>query len=362
MTEARIHPDQALVLLALTENTILSTGPHGESPTPAAEIELTYNERRRLRGLGATAAVVMHIESEKTKAEVDGLTATLTELGIKVIASTNGEGRTEKQVADIEAVLFQKPSVVVSIPWSARDEAAAYRKIVDSGAKLVFIEDVPDGFVAGRDYVSVVAADNFGNGVVSAHLMAQALDGKGTIGMIEHQADFFVTRQRADAFEVTIAENYPGLRIVGRQGVSGPDFAADGEAAGAALLAAQPDLAAIWAVWDAPARGAMTAARAAGRTDLVVTTFDLGLNVAVELATDGMIKGVGAQRPYAAGVTEALLAGYAILGKSAPPFVALPALPVTRGNVLAAWDEVYGQPPPESLSRASSSPGGDRHP
>ena len=86
----------------------------------------------------------------------------------------------------------------------------------------MFIDNVPSGFVAGRDYVSVVAADNYGNGVASAHLMAQALDGKGTVGMVEHKVDFFVTRQRADAFEATIAENYPGMRIVGREGVSGP--------------------------------------------------------------------------------------------------------------------------------------------
>ena len=357
-----MQPDQALILLALTENTILGTGPHGEPPTSASDVELTYDERKRLQELGATAAIVMHIQSEKTKAEVNGLTTTFNELGIKVIASTNAEGRTEQQVADIETVLVQRPSVVVSTPWSAGDEVAAYRKIVDSGAKLVFLEDVPDGFMAGRDYLSVVAADNYGNGVVSAHLMAQALGGTGTVGMVEHKADFFVTRQRAAAFEATIAENYPGMLIVGRKGVSGPDFAADGEAAGAALLAAHRDLAAIWVVWDAPATGVLAAARAASRTDLVVTTIDLGLDVALELAGGGMIKGVGAQRPYDAGVTEALLAGYAILGKAAPPFVALPALPVTHSNVLTAWDEVYRQPPPETLALARKRPDGDPHP
>ena len=354
MTEARVPPNQALVLMALTENTILSTGPHGESPTSATDVELTYAERKRLRGLGATAAIVMHIQNDKVTSEVNGLTTTLDELGIKVIASTNAEGRTAKQVADIETVLVQRPSVVVSIPWSPADEVAAYRKIVDSGAKLVLIEDVPDGFVAGRDYVSVVAADNFGNGVASAHLMAQALDGRGTVGMVEHEAAFFATRQRAEAFQATIAENYPGMRILGRQGVSGPDFAAEGEAAAAKLLAAHPDLDAIWAAWDGPAVGVMAAARAAGRADLVVTAIDLGLDVAIELATGGMIKGIGAQRAYDAGVTEALLAGYACLGKAAPSFVALPALPVSRTNVLAAWDEVYRRPAPAALAAAVS--------
>jgi len=55
---------------------------------------------------------------------------------------------------------------------------------------------------------------------------------------------------------------------------------------------------------------------------------NLGLNVAVDMAQNGLVKGVGAQRPYDQGVTEELLAGYGLLGKPAPAYVALPALPV----------------------------------
>ena len=94
----------------------------------------------------------------------------------------------------------------------------------------------------------------------------------------------------------------------------------------------------------------------------MVTTFDLGLDVAVELAKGGLVKGVGAQRPYDTGATEALLAGYALLGKAAPAFVALPALPVTQRNVLTAWAEVYRQPPPAALVAAATAPGMDRRP
>jgi ribose transport system substrate-binding protein len=64
------------------------------------------------------------------------------------------------------------------------------------------------------------------------------------------------------------------------------------------------------------------------------------------MAHDGFVKGLGAQRPYDQGVTEALLAGYGLLGKEAPAFVALPALPVTKENLLDAWQIVYRQPAP----------------
>ncbi len=51
--------------------------------------------------------------------------------------------------------------------------------------------------------------------------------------------------------------------------------------------------------------------------------------------------GLGAQRPCDQGLRDAKLAAYVLLGKPAPPDVALDALPVTRDNLLPAWREVY---------------------
>ncbi len=104
-------------------------------------------------------------------------------------------------------------------------------------------------------------------------------------------------------------------------------------------------------MWDQPAEGVIAAARTAGRDNLVITTIDLGLNVAVEMAREGLVKGLGAQRPYDQGVIEALLAGYGLLGKPAPAYVALPALPVTRDNLLDAWKTVYHSEAPASVTK-----------
>ena len=84
------------------------------------------------------------------------------------------------------------------------------------------------------------------------------------------------------------------------------------------MLTANPTINGIWAVWDVPAEGVISAARTAGRDDLVITTIDLGENVAINMASGGFVKGLGAQRPFDQGVTEAMLAGYGLLGKEAP--------------------------------------------
>jgi ribose transport system substrate-binding protein len=346
-------PDAGLAALATT---VASTGPFGEKPTNPNDVTLTADELAKVKAMNATAAIVMHIKSDWEKAQVNGLTTTFNDLGIKVIASTNGEGKTEKQVADIETVLVQKPSVVVSIPWSPGDEVAAYQKIVDSGAKLVFADNAIPGFKAGKDYVSTVSADNWGNGVASAHLMAKALkaknaDYKGKIGMVWFDIDFFVTNQRRDAFRETIKNCYPNIQIVEDQGFpTGPDLAGAAETVASAMLTRTPDLDGMWAVWVAPAEGVIAAARSAGRNDLIVTTEDLGQTSALSIKKGEFIYGLGAQRPYDQGVAEAKLAAYGLLGKEAPPYVALFALAVTKDNVVQAWKDVYHADPPAELT------------
>ena len=330
---------------------VYSTGPNGEKPASASSITLSPAEIAKVKAMNATAAIVLHYGgNDWSNAQVDGLKARFAELGIKVIAVTDAGFKPEKQVSDLETVMARKPSIIVSIPTDPVATAGQYKKVADAGVKLVFMDNVPQGLKAGKDYVSVVSSDNYGNGIASAHLMAQALGGKGNIGVIYHSADFFVTKQRYQAFKATI-KDYPNIKIVAEQGIGGPDFAGDAEKVANAMLTRNPNLSGIWAVWDVPAEGVLSAARTAGRKDLVVATMDLGKNVALEMAKqNGLIKGLGAQRPYEAGVTEANLAAYGLLGKKAPAYVALPALPVTRASLPASWKAVYNQTLPGDVA------------
>jgi ribose transport system substrate-binding protein len=342
-----VDPAQALASL---QKKVLSKGPNGEEPSPASSVSLTAEEVEKIRGIKAKAAIVLHYtRSDWSQAQISGLKSQFDKMGIEIIAITDAGFKAERQVANIEMVLAQDPQIIVSIPIDPDITADAYKNASQKGVKLVFMDNVPRGLEAGKDYVSVVSADNYGNGVASAHLMAEFLQSKGQIGVIYHAADFFVTRQRYEAFKRTITDDYPEIRIVAEQGIREPDFFSDANQAAQVMLTANQNLNGIWAVWDLPAEGVISAARAAGRKDLVITTIDLGLNAAVEMARNGLIKGLGAQLPYDQGVTEALLAGYGLLGKPAPAYVALPALPVTRDNLLDAWKTVYRTEAPASI-------------
>ncbi|MGH8926508.1 MAG: substrate-binding domain-containing protein [Acidimicrobiia bacterium] len=339
--------------LADLEGGVLSTGPNGESPVAASTLELSAEELAEVKGMGATAALVFHYAgNDWSQAQLDGLNARFGELGIEVIATTDANFEVVKQVENIETVLTQSPDIIVSIPTDAVATADAYKKAADAGVEIVFMDNVAAGLTQGTDYVSVVSADNYGNGVASAHLMAKALGCQGSVGIVFHAADFFVTKQRFEAFKATIAESYPGIEIAAEQGIGGPDFTGDAEKAASAMLTANPNLDGIWAVWDVPAEGVMAAARTAGRDDLIITTIDLGENVAIAIGSGELVYGLGAQRPYDQGVAEANLAAYGLLDKEAPPYVALNALPVTQDNLLEAWVAVYHSEAPDNVKNA----------
>jgi ribose transport system substrate-binding protein len=159
-----------------------------------------------------------------------------------------------------------------------------------------------------------------------------------------------VTKQRYEGFKETIAQ-YPGIQIVEEKGIGGPDFAGDAQAAATAIFTKHPDLAGIWGVWDVPAEGIMAAAREAGRTDIKIATEDLGTNVAIALAKNELVVGLGAQSPFDQGVAEARLGAASLIGKAnIPNFVALGALPVSHDNVLEAWKQVYHVDAPATIS------------
>jgi ribose transport system substrate-binding protein len=338
-------------LASMGSGAVLSKGPHGETAAPASSANLTADDVAKIKAKHATAAIVMHYGgNDWATAQIAGLKSEFTRLGITLIANTDANFKPDMQVSQLQTVMTKKPDIVVSIPTDPVATASAYKAAAAAGAKLVFMDNVPNGMTAGKDYVSDVSADNYGNGVVSAYEMAKALGGEGKIGAIFHQADFFVTKQRYQGFTDTIKKQFPKIKIVASTGIAGPDFAGQAQVAASAMLTKHADLAGIWGVWDVPAEGVMAAARAAGNQNLKIATEDLGTNVAIALAKNKLVVGLGAQRPFDQGVTEARLGGLALLGKKTPAYVAVPALPVDHSNVLKAWQQVYHAAAPSSVS------------
>jgi len=339
-------------LAELASGKVFSKGPNGETPGSAYSLVFTDAELAKLKNMKATAAIAMHLSSDWSNGQLAGLKKQFATLGITIVGTTQADFKADTQVSQIQTLMAKKPSVLVSIPVDSQAESAAYKAVAAAGTKIVFMGNVASGMTAGTDYVSSVGPDDYANGASAAYLLGKKLNGKGTIATIHHAADFWVTKARWNGFKETITTKFPGIKIITDQGISGPDFAGDAQAAATAILTKYPKIDAIWAVWDTPAEGVLAALRAAGNTTTVIATEDLGANVAISLAKGGPVVAVGAQRPFDMGVAEAKLAAYGLLGKAAPAFVAVPGFPVDHGNVLQAWRVVYSAAPSEALRAA----------
>jgi ribose transport system substrate-binding protein len=106
--------DQALKEL---ENKVLSKGPNGETPSPAAAADLTPEQVDKIKGMKAKAAIVMHYAgNDWATAQIAGLKSEFGNLGIEVVAVTDANFKPDKQVSDLETVMSKKPNIIVSIP------------------------------------------------------------------------------------------------------------------------------------------------------------------------------------------------------------------------------------------------------
>lgn len=341
--------ESAAPAIAAGSGTILSTGPNGETATPAVEITLTEEEVAQIKEGKYTAAISLHYGgNDWATSQLKGLQDRFKELGIKIVAVTDADFSPEQQVSDLETIMAKKPDVLISIPTDATSTADAFQRVADAGTKIVFMDNVPKGFTAGSNYVSCVSADNYGNGVIAADLIGEALNGEGKVGVVYYDVDFFVTNQRLEAFEKTMAEKYPNIEIVAKMGFQDTNKC---DVVGDAMITQNPGINAIFAHWDVPCEGVLSALRAAGREDIKLSTIDLGNNVAKEIA-QGNILGLGAQLPYDQGVAEANLAAYALLGKEAPAYVAVAAKRVDQTNILEAYKDVYHMEAPDFLKQA----------
>ena len=121
-----------------------------------------------------------------------------------------------------------------------------------------------------------------------------------------------------------------------------------------AFLEASPDIRALFAVWDVPAMQAVAALRKRSQK-LPMATVDLGNEAAIELAGNGLIKGIGAQKPYDLGTAVATATILSLVGHQLPPSTRYRGLP-SRKKTLSRLTRSSGIPlrRPISLRRAGS--------
>jgi ribose transport system substrate-binding protein len=327
---------------------ITGLGPHGERAVPGDQVKLSDADGLAARERHFTVAVVLHTTtSDWSRQELAGIVTALGRYSAAVIEVVDCGFNSEMQVEALRRLIAEKPDAIISIPIGNNAVAAAHRAVSDAGIKLVLLDNAPTGLLPGTDYTSVVSADNFGLGAIGAELLSPFIPQGGTAGILAYGIDFYATHEREIAFRKWMGNYRPDVHIARAKF---PDVSGAGAAA-LELARTNPEMAGLFSVWDVPAMAAVNALREGG-SKVAMTTIDLGNQVASELAADGLIVGIGAQKPFDQGVAAGNAALLTLLGHHPPPWIALPGLAVTQQNLVAAYQLVWHSPAPADLLRA----------
>ncbi|GAB5428898.1 MAG: substrate-binding domain-containing protein [Devosia indica] len=328
-----------------TAMSIAGLGPHGERAVPAAQIQLTQADAAQARARRFSIAVVLHTTtSDWSKQELAGIAATLGLYSAALVEVVDCNFDVELQVAALARLAREPVDAVISIPIGNARVAETHRTLTQSGRKLVLLDNAPTGMLPGTDYASVVSTDNFGLGQSCAVMLSAHIPQGGAAGILGYGIDFFATHEREIAFRKWMGSHRPDVTLV-RERFADLDGAGS---AALAMLEKTPRLSGIFAVWDVPAMKAVQAL-AQKNIDIPITTVDLGNEVALDMARDGMIKGVGAQLPYDQGSAAARVTLAALLGLPVPPWVALAGREVTPSDVIEAYQVIWHLPAPKAI-------------
>jgi ribose transport system substrate-binding protein len=327
-----------------------TVGPGGEKATPASELALTDAEIAKLKDGHYSVALLWHTSSDFVNAVTAGAIDEFAKLGITVVAQTDAGFDAGKQKSDVETILAKKPNAILALPLDPVTSAEAFKPAVANGVKIVLLSNKPKDFVQGNDYVTIVTDDLFQMGSHAADALAEAIGKKGTVGFIYHDAQYYVTNQRDNAFKATIESEYPDIKIVASAGIADPARAED---IANAMLLKNPDLDGIYVTWAEPAESVLSALRTAGNKKTNIVTLDLSEPVALDMVKGGNVAAIVADKAYDLGKAMAEAAGYGLLNKPAPAFVVAPALTVTKADVVEGWKESLHRDAPDSILDAA---------
>jgi ribose transport system substrate-binding protein len=327
-----------------------TVGPAGEAATPSAEVKLSDADIGALKGKGYKAALLWHTSSDFTNAVSAGAKDEFARAGVDIAVTTDAGFDAARQRSDIETALAAKPNIILALPLDPVTSAEAFRQAVKDGTKLVFLSNVPSGYKQGSDYASIVTDDLFQMGKQAADALAKAIGSKGKVGYIYHDASYYVTNQRDQAFKTTIEKSYPDIKIVAEKGISDP---ARAEEIANAMLLQTPDLDGIYVTWAEPADGVLSALRSAGNTKTKIVTLDLAEPVALDMVKGGNVTALVADKAYELGRAMAAAGMKSLLGQQTPAFVVAPALTVTKENVADGWKESLNRDAPKSVLDAA---------
>ncbi len=235
--------------------------------------------------------------------------------GFELIVAS-GDFDLAKQQSQIENFIVQGVAAIVVCPADTRGIGPAIER-ANSANIPVFTADIA---AQGGRVVAHIASDNVEGGRLAARYIAQALNGQGKVGIIgQPEVQSTIDRERGFKEEM---QKYPGIRIVSV--LNGAGVRDRALKAADDMLQSDPEIKAIFAINDDSALGALSAAEARGRTDLIIVGYDATAEALRAIKRGSALRADVAQDPRAMGQQTIEAVAKHLRGEQVPAAITIP--------------------------------------
>jgi ribose transport system substrate-binding protein len=192
--------------------------------------------------------------------------------------------------------------------------------------------------------------DLAGLGPQMAEILNKALGGKGKVGWVYHDANFFITNIRDNSFKAAI-QKYPGFQVVAEAPWSGMESEAQDVVN--AMMLKHPEINAIYLSWQEALMPTISVLNSMGRDDVKIVVNDLNATAAMELIKNPNVLAVAQPASWDYGVAIAMIGCYTLLNKPLPAeCVVVPGLVATKDNLETVWQQCFNADLPTNLKMA----------
>jgi ribose transport system substrate-binding protein len=213
--------------------------------------------------------------------------------------------------------------------------AAADRTILNGSLDRAEREKIPvvvfDSGVDSTNYVSFVATNNFEAGKLGARKLAELLQGKGTVAMIQNAPGSASTMDRERGFKEALTKEFPGIQLVAEQ--YSMSNRAKAMSAAENILTAHPDLNGIFASSEPSSVGTAQAVKSRSlQGKLKFVGFDSSDGL-IEDLNAGVIDALVAQDPFKMGFEAVRAVTQKLAGKTPEKRIDLSAVVITKADL-----------------------------
>lgn len=196
----------------------------------------------------------------------------------------------------LDGVIAKKPQAIALVPT---DPTAFNTKIQQLGTQGISVITLDTGPITAKVDLATITSDNAAGGALAADALGEKIGGKGKVFVVSLSPSVASVQARATGFITEMKAKFPAVKILSEQ-FAGSDTNKASQLTSAAI-AANPDLAGVFATHEPAALGAVTAVAAAGKGGkIAVVGYDAD-PVLMEKLNRGQITALVSQDPYTEG-------------------------------------------------------------